>query len=88
MEDFTGIFIVIFLIILAIHYVIAKKFSEIVYMKGCYDSSYFWYCFLLGIVGYLMVVALPDKNARYKTALNTKTDGFAKVVEQWTKKTQ
>ena len=37
---------------------IAMKFADIAGMKGHDVSPYFWYTFLLGIVGMLMVVAL------------------------------
>lgn len=77
MEDLIGIFIVIFLIILAIQYVTAKKFLEIAYMKGYDDSSYFWYCFLFGIAGYLMVVALPNRNARVSIKTDNKQESTA-----------
>ena len=52
---------VIFLIII-INYYVAKKFEQIALQKG-YDASIgaFSMCFWLGIVGYLYVIALPDK---------------------------
>ena len=40
-------------------YFIAKKFEEIAEMKGHYGSTYFWYTFVFGMVGMLMVIALP-----------------------------
>ena len=39
---------------------IAYQFSNIAAMKGHDSGKYFWCCFLLGIIGYLMVFALPD----------------------------
>ena len=47
-------------IALIIDYVIAKKFEEIAEMKGHEGGTYFWFTFFLGVVGMLMVVALPD----------------------------
>ena len=43
---------------------IAREFVKITVMKGypCESmakNKYFWYCFLFGIIGYLMVIALP-----------------------------
>lgn len=47
------------IIFLVVDYYVAKAFQEIAEMKGYSDSKYFWYCFWLGFVGYLMVIALP-----------------------------
>ena len=44
-----------------INIIIGMKFQEIAVMKG-HEENYFWYCFFLGIIGALMVIALPDKN--------------------------
>ena len=49
-------------IALIIDYVIAKKFEEIAEMKGHKGSTYFWFTFIFGVVGMLMVVALPSGN--------------------------
>lgn len=46
---------------IAIAWYIANCFYEIACMKGFYEKCYFWVPFLLGIVGYLLVVALPDR---------------------------
>ena len=48
---------------LVIGYIVAGKFSEIAEMKGHEGSTYFWYTFLFGIYGMLMVVALPNIKA-------------------------
>ena len=47
-------------IALIIDYVIAKKFEEIAEMKGHEGSTYFWFTFMFGVVGMLMVIALPN----------------------------
>lgn len=49
-------------VLLIADYFIATQFSEIAEMKGYYDRKYFWYTFLFGIAGMLMVIALPMKN--------------------------
>lgn len=41
-------------------YFVAKEFDRIAAMKGHNDRRYFWWTFLFGIVGMLMVIALPD----------------------------
>ena len=46
---------------------IANCFYEIACMKGFRDKRYFWLPFLLGIIGYLLVVALPDRNKETAT---------------------
>ena len=48
-----------------INAVVASKFEDIAFQKG-YDSSiHSWaMCFWLGIVGYLYVIALPDKSVQ------------------------
>lgn len=49
------------LVYLAIIAFIAQKFEEIAQLKG--HSGYFWWCLWLGPAGWLMVAALPDRNA-------------------------
>ena len=71
-------------IILAINYIVAMKFAEIAEMKGHDGSTYFWFTFLLGVVGMLMVVALPAEtrsNDKKSTAtkLPPPKDIFASV---------
>lgn len=45
-------------VMLIISALVATKFEEIAKMKG--HTGYFWWCFLLGPAGWLMVVALPN----------------------------
>lgn len=54
--DFLFI-LTIFFIYLVLDYLIAKKFESIANLKG--HSGYFVWCFIFGIIGYLMVIALP-----------------------------
>lgn len=42
--------------------IIAAGFSDIAGKKGHSGTSYFWWCFLFSLAGWLMVVALPDKS--------------------------
>jgi ABC-type microcin C transport system permease subunit YejB len=53
--------LLILVVVLIINFFAAGEFQDIASMKGYSDSKYFWYCFFLSIVGYLMVVALPAK---------------------------
>lgn len=43
---------------------ISWNFYEIAQMKGHPEKKYFRYCLTLGLIGYLMVIALPDLGAR------------------------
>ena len=56
---------ILYLIILAfliwVEWYIAKQFAEAAKAKGYNDSKYFWICFWLTFVGYLLVIALPDR---------------------------
>ena len=49
-------------LILAVPILIAKKFELIAHYKGYHDVHAFAMCFWLGIIGYLYVIALPNKN--------------------------
>ena len=51
-------------VILSLNAVIACEFLEVANNKGYYSIKYFWYCFLFGIVGWLLVIALPDMSNR------------------------
>ena len=48
------------IIVLYINYAIANEFQIAAKDKGYPERKYFWYCFFFGIIGYLMVIALPD----------------------------
>lgn len=56
-----GLIIVFIFVGLVISYILAEEFVYIAKKKGFSDKRYFWFCFLFGIIGYLMVVALPDR---------------------------
>ena len=44
-----------------VDYYVACEFQHIAMEKGFSDRKYFWYTFLLGMIGILMIVALPDR---------------------------
>lgn len=58
------VYILIATVYLILDYYIAKWFSEAAEAKRYHDSKYFWICFFLGFIGYLLVIALPDRNQR------------------------
>lgn len=47
--------------LLYLQYIIAKEFYSAAVTKGYNNRKYLWYCFFLGMIGYLMVIALPNK---------------------------
>ncbi len=54
----TLLFVAIFFVI---DWFVAKRFDEIAQMKGQPPKKYFWWCFWLGMIGWAMVIALPDR---------------------------
>lgn len=42
-------------------YLIAKEFYKAAQAKGYSEKKYLWLPFLLGAVGYMLVIALPDR---------------------------
>lgn len=48
-------------------WLVAKEFYVAAKAKGYYEKKYLWICFLLGVIGYLLVVALPDRGNAPKT---------------------
>lgn len=61
------VYILIAAAYLTLNYFIAEWFSEAAEDKGYgnfADRKYFWICFWLGFIGYLLVIALPDRGKR------------------------
>ena len=53
--------ILVLAVILMIDWFAAKQFHEIAKMKGHPEKKYFWWCFWIGMIGWPMVIALPDR---------------------------
>ena len=51
-------------IFIFIWFKVAKNMARIAADKGYTERKWFHYCFWLGLVGFLMVCAMPDKNRR------------------------
>ena len=66
MEDFGGFIVLAACAILVVWYFLAKEFYAIAQEKGYDDRKYFWWSFLFGIAGCLLVVALPDRSNAQK----------------------
>lgn len=54
------------IIVISIDYFIAKEFQTIANEKGFCSTKYFWFTFLLGVIGIMMVIALPDRKSNDK----------------------
>lgn len=58
----TILILSIIAVVLAIQFFIATEFYKVAKEKGYDSKKYLWIPFLFGIVGYLLVIALPNKN--------------------------
>lgn len=67
--------ILICFISLVFNAVTASKFEAIANMKGHY--GYFWWCFLLGAIGWAMVIALPDRKFEIPDVSNAPANTYA-----------
>ena len=53
--------LLIVLVYFVLAFIIAGWFSEVAREKGYSSPKYFWICFFMGLVGQLLVIALPDR---------------------------
>ena len=60
--------LIVVAIVLWIHYLISKEFYLAAQAKGYAEKKYLWLCFLLSAVGYLLVIALPNRASAHKEA--------------------
>ena len=73
------IYFVVVIVFIIIQFFIAAEMEEIAKIKGCeYSKRYFWFSFLLGLPGWIMVAALPNKNL--EDQLNTLISAGTKNV--------
>lgn len=54
--------ILIVAVVLAIDWLIAREFYQIACDKGYTEQKYLWIAFLLGMIGYILIAAMPNKN--------------------------
>lgn len=52
--------------LIVLYWFIGKEFERIAQKKGHYEKRYFWWSFLCGPIGYLMVIALPNHTTAQK----------------------
>ena len=53
--------IIVIVIYFALCFFLASQFSEVAAAKGYQDKKYYWICFWLGLPGWLLVIALPNR---------------------------
>ena len=66
--------LVVLAAVLWLDWYLAGQFYAAVVAKGYEDKKYFWLCFLLGAIGYLLVVAMPDRGNVPATAADELPD--------------
>ena len=69
LETILGVILLI-IIVLVIWYYIATQFYEVAEEKGYSNKKYLWITFLLGIIGCLLVIALPDRKRCVNSSSN------------------
>ena len=55
---------------LVVSWFAAKEFYKIAEDKGYHGQKYFWWAILLPLVGYLMIVAMPDRGGEQRAIVN------------------
>ena len=57
-------YLLVFALIVFVWFKAAKNMARIAADKGYTERKWFHYCFWLGLVGFLMICAMPDKSSR------------------------
>ena len=55
------VLLLVAVVALCLAWYLANQFYEVAQEKGFTDRKYLWICFWLGAIGYLLVIALPDR---------------------------
>lgn len=72
MGEILFYYVLFLAVILAVNWFTAREFYKIAVMKGHPQKKYFWWCFLVGFVGWPMIIALPDRGtAQQKAVIDT-----------------
>ena len=64
--DSTTWIIIAAAVAVAINLILSFQFAGIAEDKGYSRGKYFWLCLLFGVVGYVLVAALPDEALLYR----------------------
>lgn len=59
MPDFVTLIVAVAAFWMFISFFVAEEFFKVAKMKGYSEVKYFWISFFLGIIGYLLIIALP-----------------------------
>lgn len=73
MVELLLIIVACILILWAI-YLLAKEFYKVAVAKGYPEKKYLWLSFWLGIIGYLLVIALPDRGSSNQVSIDDLPD--------------
>ena len=65
------LYFLLIIFFLLVHIKLASEFHNIAIIKGYDEVKYFWYCFLFGIIGYMLIIALPDSSEEKDNINNT-----------------
>ncbi len=65
----TVLYIVIALALLAVHFFVAEEFYKVAAMKGWPQKKYRIMALLLWLIGYLLIIALPDRTGGSMSAV-------------------
>lgn len=69
------------LLMLFIYWFSAYEFRDIAELKGYDGGKYFWWCFLTGVIGWAMVIALPDRKSKDLTVGSKESVAENKVLK-------
>ena len=64
-----ALYVVLALALLAVHFFVAEEFYKVAAMKGWPQKKYRIMALLLWIIGYLLIIALPDRTGESMTAV-------------------
>lgn len=68
---FTLLYVLFVVAILVVHFFVSIEFYKAAVMKGWHQKKYLVMAFLLWIVGYLLIIALPDRGGSGMQALES-----------------
>lgn len=68
---FSTILVIVPLILFfVVNWFAAGEFYKIAEDKGYHSRKYFWWTFLVPIVGYILIAAMPDRGVDQRTVYN------------------
>ncbi len=81
------IYVLLFIGILLLNHFLAKNASDIAIDKGYDENRWYYICFFLGPIGYILIAAMPDRSLQKKQdktnrLLETLIDALDKNTEK------